>query len=98
VCIGSLPPGGLAHTRYFCKRLRSHWADVKIVVGRWGVSPESEGVVAQLRAAGADDVEWTLVDTARLLEAWWPVLAGRSEVIARETAPPLPPIASPAGA
>jgi hypothetical protein len=25
LCIGSLPPGGLAHTRYLCKRLRAPW-------------------------------------------------------------------------
>ena len=23
VCIGALPPGGLAHTRYLCKKLRA---------------------------------------------------------------------------
>jgi hypothetical protein len=36
VCIASTPPGGLAHTRYLCKRLRSRFPDLKIVVGRWG--------------------------------------------------------------
>jgi predicted PurR-regulated permease PerM len=37
VCIAATPPGGLAHTRYLCKRLRSRFPDLKILVGRWGV-------------------------------------------------------------
>jgi hypothetical protein len=36
VCIATIPPGGLAHTRYLCKRLRSRFPDLKILVGRWG--------------------------------------------------------------
>jgi predicted PurR-regulated permease PerM len=36
VVIATTPPGGLAHTRYLCKRLRSRFPDLKIVVGRWG--------------------------------------------------------------
>jgi hypothetical protein len=33
VCVGAMPPGGLAHTRYLCKRLRARLPDAKIVVG-----------------------------------------------------------------
>ena len=36
ICIATTPPGGLAHTRYLCKRLRARFPDLKIVVGRWG--------------------------------------------------------------
>jgi hypothetical protein len=36
VVIATTPPGGLAHTRYLCKRLRSRFPDLKILVGRWG--------------------------------------------------------------
>ena len=36
VVIATTPPGGLAHTRYLCKRLRARFPDVKILVGRWG--------------------------------------------------------------
>jgi len=36
ICIATIPPGGLAHTRYLCKRLRSRFPDLKILVGRWG--------------------------------------------------------------
>jgi hypothetical protein len=34
ICISALPPGGLAHTRYLCKRLRMRLPKVKLVVGR----------------------------------------------------------------
>jgi predicted PurR-regulated permease PerM len=37
VCIAATPPGGLAHTRYLCKRLRARFPELKILVGRWGV-------------------------------------------------------------
>src|SRR5208337_2322282 len=33
VCIGALPPGGLAHTRYLCKRIRRRFPKIKIIVG-----------------------------------------------------------------
>src|SRR5262249_26437827 len=36
VCIASLPPGGVSHARYLCKRLRGHFPELKILVGRWG--------------------------------------------------------------
>ncbi|HZT82092.1 MAG TPA: AI-2E family transporter, partial [Gemmataceae bacterium] len=36
VCIAALPPGGLTHTRYLCKRLRAHFPGLKVLVGRWG--------------------------------------------------------------
>ena len=38
VCIAAIPPGGLAHTRYLCKRLRTRFPDLRILVGRWGLT------------------------------------------------------------
>ena len=61
VCISSLPPGGLAQTRYLCKRLRNRFPDLKIIVGRWGT--RSENNWTSLLAAGADKVGTTLVET-----------------------------------
>jgi predicted PurR-regulated permease PerM len=74
VCIAATPPGGLAHTRYLCKRLRSQFPGLKILVGRWGTrdilrAPDS------IPKAGADPVgeppKETSVDTmvATLREA-----------------------------
>jgi predicted PurR-regulated permease PerM len=61
VCIASLPPGGLAQTRYLCKRLRKRFPDLKIIVGRWGNRSEHDD--NSLLAAGADHVETTISET-----------------------------------
>jgi methylmalonyl-CoA mutase cobalamin-binding subunit len=79
VCIASIPPGALAHTRYLCKRLRSYHSEVKIVVGRWGLHGDPKPVDEQLRAAGADVVNRTLVDTCKHLDSWWHVFANRGD-------------------
>jgi predicted PurR-regulated permease PerM len=75
VCIGALPPGGLAHTRYLCKRLRARLPEARIVVGRWGLKGNVEENQELLREAGADQVETTLLETRTHLHAWLPVLA-----------------------
>jgi hypothetical protein len=75
ICIGSLPPGGLAHTRYLCKRLRSRLPNAKIVVGRWGLKGNIEQNRDELTEAGADEVETTLLETRNRLRAWLPVLS-----------------------
>jgi len=74
LCIGALPPGGLAHTRYLCKRLRARLPAAKILVGRWGLKGNEELNQEQLREAGADEVETTLLETQAHLNAWLPVL------------------------
>ncbi|MHB1426506.1 MAG: AI-2E family transporter [Gemmataceae bacterium] len=74
VCIGALPPGGLAHTRYLCKRLRTRLPGARIVVGRWGLKGDLEQNQEQLLEAGADRVETTLLETRTHLCTWLPVL------------------------
>jgi predicted PurR-regulated permease PerM len=69
ICISSLPPGGLAHTRYVCKRLRSRFPRMRIVVGRWGLKSNLEENEFQLRDAGADYVETTLLDARNRLNS-----------------------------
>jgi hypothetical protein len=65
VVIGSLPPGGLSHTRLLCKRLRAGFPDLKIVVGRWGLKAEASlRNREQLLDAGADQFATTLEETA----------------------------------
>jgi hypothetical protein len=69
VCVAALPPVGLSRTRYLVKRLRARCPDVRILVGRWGVEPDSEEVEV-LRNAGADAVHGTVAATRdALLEA-----------------------------
>ncbi len=86
VCIAATPPGGLAHTRYLCKRLRSQFPDLRILVGRWGVRnparattvPEAgaDSVASTLQGAGADSVASTLLETRQQLCGLLPVLVG----------------------
>jgi predicted PurR-regulated permease PerM len=62
VCIGALAPGGLAHARYLCKRIRARFPEIKILVGRWGASESIETARATLTSAGADRVAATLLE------------------------------------
>jgi predicted PurR-regulated permease PerM len=75
VCIGSVLPGGLNHTRYLCKRLRQRFPNLKILVGRWGMPICAEERHAQLLETGADAIATTLVETRQWLHNWLPVLA-----------------------
>jgi len=75
ICIGSMPPGGLAHTRYLCKRLRKRYPDLKIVVGRWGLKRHQEETRQQIKEVCADHVTINLLETRDHLQAWLPVLA-----------------------
>jgi len=68
VCVGSLPPGGLAHTRYLCKRLRAKLPRVKIMVGHWGARGGVPLNNDPLREAGADVIAVTLQATCSQLE------------------------------
>jgi hypothetical protein len=61
ICIVSLPPGGLAQTRYLCKRLRVRFPDTRILVGRLGIETVNHRDV--LLAAGADKVGTTMIET-----------------------------------
>jgi hypothetical protein len=67
VLIGTLPPGGLAQTRYLCKRLRSRFPEIKILVGRWGLPDNVDRTRERLLAAGADHVATTQIETRNQL-------------------------------
>jgi hypothetical protein len=60
ICIVSLPPGGLAQTRYLCKRLRVRFPDTKIIVGRLGTQTANHQEV--LLAAGAEKVATNMIE------------------------------------
>jgi hypothetical protein len=61
--IAALRPAGLARTRHLCKRLRSRFPDLKILVGRWGGGDEDPAEREMLRAAGADEVATMLLQS-----------------------------------
>jgi hypothetical protein len=60
VCLGSVGPGGVARAVLAVKRLRAQCPGVRVVVGRYGGSPEG---VERLLAAGAQRVCTTLAAT-----------------------------------
>ena len=60
ICIAAVPPGGLAQTRYLCKRLRARFPNLKIAVGRWGIGSEDSNSIL---LAGADKVGTTMIET-----------------------------------
>jgi predicted PurR-regulated permease PerM len=74
VCIGALPPGGLAHTRYLSKKLRARFPKVKIVVGRWGLTDDVEANREQLQDAGANLTATTILETRSQLDSLLPIL------------------------
>jgi predicted PurR-regulated permease PerM len=60
ICIAAVPPGGLAQTRYLCKRLRARFPNLKIAVGRWGTGSEDSNIIL---LSGADKVGTTMIET-----------------------------------
>ena len=85
LCIGAVAPGGLSQARHACKRLRSQFPELKIVVGRWGLHDEKNADRQHLLAAGTDHVETTALDTQRTL-----VLVGSTRGHAAPESPPTP--------
>jgi hypothetical protein len=75
VCLVATPPGGLAHTRYLCKRLRCRFPDLKILVCRWDQKANAQSNPGNLREAGADVITTTLLETRQQLTSLLPVLA-----------------------
>ena len=76
VVISTLPPGGLTHTRYLCKRIRQRFPEIKIVVGRWNAQKEpDERSLRQLQNSGADEVTFNLLATLAILSGWRSVFA-----------------------
>jgi methylmalonyl-CoA mutase cobalamin-binding subunit len=62
VIISHLPPEGSTLARYVVRRLRAQFADLPIVVGRWGETDGSASAVGRLEEAGASRVIFSLAD------------------------------------
>ncbi len=60
VVITSLPPAGMVHVRYLCKRLRARRPTLRIVVLRAGQRPEMDGAGESLAPDGASAMAGTL--------------------------------------
>jgi predicted PurR-regulated permease PerM len=66
VCIGAVAPGGLAQARHLTSGLRARFPELKILIGRWGVTGDFGDIERQrklLLAAGADEMATSLMET-----------------------------------
>jgi predicted PurR-regulated permease PerM len=63
VCLADLPPSPSSKTRYFVKRLRAAFPELRILVGRWAPPALADDSTQALRDAGADHVASTLAQT-----------------------------------
>jgi hypothetical protein len=63
IFVAVLPPGGLEQAKFLCQRLRTRFADTKIVVGYWGRARNFDRLLVRLRKAGASYVTTSLLQT-----------------------------------
>jgi len=89
VLIAAIPPGGLAQIRYLCKRLRTHYPKLKILVGRWAASEETGRIRERLKAAGADDVGFSFGESQAQIVPFIQVASSLSAEIANEEREPV---------
>ena len=87
IFIATVSPGGLAQTRYLCKRVRARFPDVKIAVGQWGMGSEDS---SSILLAGADKIGITMIETREQMIQLCQISA-QSEA---QTVSKLPPLAS----
>jgi predicted PurR-regulated permease PerM/methanogenic corrinoid protein MtbC1 len=78
VILIALPPGGMSHCRYMVSRVRAKFAEVRIIVGRWGNEdlPAEEAPNALKRI---DAVDRSLSDTRKRLNDLHSVLMAETE-------------------
>ena len=95
VCIVTVPPGGLLHARYLCKKLRAAFPDLKILVGRWGPPGLGGDGTETLVAGGADAVGATIMATRDQLGQLVPPLVSAPPTVARAAASPVTRAAAP---
>jgi predicted PurR-regulated permease PerM len=63
VVLSDLPPGGLTSARYLVRRLRARFADLPILVGRWGAAGAAAASASErLTEAGASEVALGLAE------------------------------------
>jgi predicted PurR-regulated permease PerM len=67
--IAALPPGGIVQARYLCRRLRRKFPELRIVVGYWGRARNFDALLIRLRAAGANYVTTSLLQTRSQIAA-----------------------------
>jgi predicted PurR-regulated permease PerM len=93
VVLSHLPPEGLTSARYQVRRLRARFADLPIVVGRWGASGHAATAAGRLAEVGASHVALSLADARDHIVSKLIPASASASASASETAP-APPSAS----
>src|SRR6185436_14568474 len=60
VCVSSVPPSGLRQARYLCRRMRSQFPRVKLIIGTWGVKEELNELKRRLATCSPDGLVTSL--------------------------------------
>jgi predicted PurR-regulated permease PerM len=84
--IAALPPRGLSHARYLCKRLRDNSPELPVIVLRWGQKRNGPLERERLQQAGASYVTTSLVETCRLLMSRLPILQQEALIVTPDLA------------
>jgi predicted PurR-regulated permease PerM len=75
VVIASLPAGGLTHSYYLCKKLRSRFPRLRIILGRWGQTERAEQTRQRAVAEGANYLHTRILETADAIDPAAPIAA-----------------------
>ena len=83
VVVGSVRPGGLAHTRYLTKRILAKYSHLKLIIGQWGPS-EAATPGEPIEIPAVTSTTFSLADTAVVVMGWRPTVidAELSDLIA----------------
>jgi hypothetical protein len=72
VFIAIIPPGGVSQARHLCKRLRSRFPDLKIVVGYFGKVRNFDRLLVTLRQSGASYLATSVLQSSNQIKALLP--------------------------
>lgn len=67
VCVSALPPSALLQARLFCKRLRSEFPELKVVVGVWTRTPDLARIHSRLPAGLINHVVTSLSEAVQII-------------------------------
>jgi hypothetical protein len=70
ICISALPPNAVNHAKYLCKRLRTRFAKLPLLVGLWESTVELEKTTEILTEAGADRVVRVPAEGIAQIQHW----------------------------
>ena len=75
VCISVVMPSTIIHARYLCKKVRTRFPRVKIIIGLWGATENITEATGRLRDSGADEVVVSLAEALTQIAKTAPLLA-----------------------